>query len=379
MNFYKTLGLKNSRIDVADALRGLAVAGIILYHSVEHFNMYDGSIEHAYTLGCDDWMADVLALLLSGKMYGIFALLFGLSFFIMNDNQQQRGNCFSGRFAWRMFLLAMLGIVNTAFFDGDILFSYAIYGLVLIPLSYLPTKWLWWVVAFLFIQPVEIYSLISGWQVDASALREVYGNMYNGHQHGSFLENAYGNLRYGQVATYYWCMMKGRHTQTICLFILGMLVGRKRWFYNENNNLALWKKVLAVSILVLIVGGIADVRHMETWNNWLYPIYNFFILSFVVSGFILLWYGKEWFRKGLSFLRQFGKMSLTNYFLQSIIGCGLFAYYGFNLQTKLGITYAFFVGIAMVVVQCLFSNLWLKYHSHGPFEGIWKKLTWIKF
>ena len=128
MNFYKTLGLKNSRIDVADALRGLAVAGIILYHSVEHFNMYDGNIAHVYTLGCDDWMADVLALLLSGKMYGIFALLFGLSFFIMNDNQQQRGNCFSGRFAWRMFLLAMLGIVNTAFFDGDILFSYAIYG-----------------------------------------------------------------------------------------------------------------------------------------------------------------------------------------------------------------------------------------------------------
>lgn len=67
MNFYKTLGLKNSRIDVADALRGLAVAGIILYHSVEHFNMYDGSIAHAYTLGCDDWMADVLALLLSGN------------------------------------------------------------------------------------------------------------------------------------------------------------------------------------------------------------------------------------------------------------------------------------------------------------------------
>lgn len=67
MNFYKTLGLKNSRIDVADALRGLAVAGIILYHSVEHFNMYDGSIEHAYTLGCDDWMADVLAFAAVGK------------------------------------------------------------------------------------------------------------------------------------------------------------------------------------------------------------------------------------------------------------------------------------------------------------------------
>ena len=50
MNFYKTLGLKNSHIDVSDALRGLAVAGIILYHSVEHFNMYDGSIAHAYII-----------------------------------------------------------------------------------------------------------------------------------------------------------------------------------------------------------------------------------------------------------------------------------------------------------------------------------------
>ena len=33
----------------------------------------------------------------------------------------------------------------------------------------------------------------------------------------------------------------------------------------------------------------------------------------------------------------------------------------------------------LVVVQYLFSYIWLKYHSHGPFEGIWKKLTWIKF
>ena len=36
-------------------------------------------------------------------------------------------------------------------------------------------------------------------------------------------------------------------------------------------------------------------------------------------------------------------------------------------------------GLAVAVVQCLFSNIWLKFHSHGPFEGIWKKLTWIKF
>ena len=92
---YKTQNLPNTRIDVADSLRGIAVAGIILYHSVEHFNIFTQE-PIAHTLACDQTVADVLAWLLSGKMYGIFAMLFGLSFFIMNDNQQQKGKNFSG-------------------------------------------------------------------------------------------------------------------------------------------------------------------------------------------------------------------------------------------------------------------------------------------
>ena len=96
------------------------MAGIILYHSVEHFNIFTQE-PIVHPLASDQTVADVLAWLLSGKMYGIFAMLFGLSFFIMNDNQQQKGKCFSGRFAWRMCLLFGFGIVNVAFYDGDIL------------------------------------------------------------------------------------------------------------------------------------------------------------------------------------------------------------------------------------------------------------------
>ena len=83
---YQTSNLPNTRIDVADALRGIAVAGIILYHSVEHFNIFTQE-PIVHPLPSDQTVADVLAWLLSGKMYGIFAMLFGLSFFIMNDNQ----------------------------------------------------------------------------------------------------------------------------------------------------------------------------------------------------------------------------------------------------------------------------------------------------
>ena len=92
---YHTSNLPNTRIDVADALRGIAVAGIILYHSVEHFNIFTQETI-VYPLSSDQTVADVLAWLLSGKMYGIFAMLFGLSFFIMNDNQAQKGRSLPG-------------------------------------------------------------------------------------------------------------------------------------------------------------------------------------------------------------------------------------------------------------------------------------------
>ena len=73
---YTTRKLPNTRIDVADALRGIAVAGIILYHSVELFNIFtQETIIHA--LPSDQTVADVLTWLLSGKMYGIFAMLCG--------------------------------------------------------------------------------------------------------------------------------------------------------------------------------------------------------------------------------------------------------------------------------------------------------------
>jgi len=87
---YKTKGLANTRIDVADALRGIAVMGIILYHSVEHFDTLNFDVSHTFPF--DQKLFDVLGIILSGKMYSIFALLFGLSFFIQRDNQASGEN-----------------------------------------------------------------------------------------------------------------------------------------------------------------------------------------------------------------------------------------------------------------------------------------------
>ena len=135
---YRTTNLPNTRIEVADALRGIAVAGIILFHAREHFNLYWSGLDYirAGFGGWEQTVAGALGFLLSGKMYAIFALLFGLSFFIQSDNQAQRGNDFSLRFAWRMILLFGIGLINAAIYNGDVLTYYAVFGLFMICLLY---------------------------------------------------------------------------------------------------------------------------------------------------------------------------------------------------------------------------------------------------
>ena len=370
---YKTRSLPNTRIDVADALRGIAVAGIILYHSVEHFNIFtQEQIIHA--LPSDQTVADILAWLLSGKMYGIFAMLFGLSFFIMNDNQQQKGRCFSGRFAWRMCLLFMFGVVNVTFYDGDILMLYACYGLLLIPISYLPSWAVWCIIGVLAIQPVELFCLLTGYEIDHTRFYEISGIINNAHEHGTFWENSLTNLRYGFEVNLRFNVFSGRLTQLLCLFILGTQLGRQRLFYDEGRNLNVWHLVLGVSSVLTIALSFVTFGGLETW---LHPIYSLIILLMIVSGVVSAWYAFKGVRSVLHHLCIFGRMSLTNYLLQSVIGCSIFCGYGLGCYYKLGITYAVLIGLAMVIVQYSFARFWFSSHPRGPLEGLWRKLTWI--
>ena len=374
MGTYQSHHLPNTRIDVADALRGIAVAGIILYHSVEHFDIFTKK-PIAHTLPCDDLVGQVMEWLLSGKMYGIFAMLFGLSFFIMNDNQQQKGRVFSGRFAWRMCLLFMFGLINVAFYDGDILMLYAVYGLLLIPVSFLPSRAVWCIIGLLAIQPVELFCLLTDVTIDHTRLFDKYYQTIALHEDGTFWENAVNNLRYGFELNLRYNVYSGRLTQLLCFFILGMQLGRQRLFYREGNNLRIWYVVLAISVIVIMALSFVDFGVLDLW---LTPIYNLFILLMIVSAVVSAWYAFKRVRKVLRHLCVFGRMSLTNYLLQSVVGCYIFYGYGLSFYRRVGITYAVLIGFGMVVCQYLFCRWWFRSHTRGPLESLWKKLTWIK-
>ena len=46
------------------------------------------------------------------RAYAVFALLFGFSFYIQDNNQQRKGKDFRLRFLWRLFILFIIGQFN---------------------------------------------------------------------------------------------------------------------------------------------------------------------------------------------------------------------------------------------------------------------------
>src|SRR5699024_4900044 len=96
-----TKPLKIPRIEVVDALRGFAVMAILLVHSLEHFifPVYpDPATVPSWLNILDAGVFSVVFSLFAGKSYAIFALLFGLTFYIQFTNQSYKGKDFGYRF-----------------------------------------------------------------------------------------------------------------------------------------------------------------------------------------------------------------------------------------------------------------------------------------
>ena len=381
----------NTRIDVADILRGIAIAGIILIHFIEHLNFYSfPELSSAFWAKMNQAVWDSTFFLLAGKMYAIFAMLFGLSFFIQHDNQAQRGVDFRPRFFWRMILLMLFGLFDLMFYNGDILFIYAVCGVLVIPFIRASNKVLVITALFLMMQPVELFYIFKG-ICDPSTLpldlgsAKCYGAIYDATANGSLWDVHIAGVRYGLPANILWAIENGRMTQTVCFFLFGILLGRKRLFYNEGNNLVIWKKVLRGALIAFVfllpayylLPKATDIRCISNSLNVMLNMWkNVSMMLMIVSGVTLLYYNtaaKNWLIK----IAPYGKMSLTNYLTQSIFGSMLFYGWGYGLYQYCGHTASFMMGVGFIIIQFLFCTWWSRHHKRGPFEEIWNQATWF--
>ena len=179
----QTIASKTPRIEVVDALRGFAVMAILLVHNLEHFifPVYPAAASQPGWLNIlDEGVFSVTFSLFAGKAYAIFALLFGLTFYIQYTNQQKKGKDFGYRFLWRLLLLGGFATLNAAFFPaGDVLLLFCVVGIFLFIVRKWSDRTVFILAIFLLLQPVEWYHYLMNLFNPAHSLPDLgVGQMY---------------------------------------------------------------------------------------------------------------------------------------------------------------------------------------------------------
>ena len=187
----------------------------------------------------------------------------------------------------------------------------------------------------------------------------------------------------GQKASLLWAVNAGRFFQTAGLFLLGFYLGRKQRFAPTENNLRLWIKILIVSAIAfaplytlkeLLMGQDAIIQQtvgtvLDMWQKLAFTLV-------LVASFVLLYQNPKC-RRAVGNLRFYGRMSLTNYITQSVIGALIYFPIGLYLAPYCGYTVSLLIGIFTFLLQVQFCKWWLGKHKQGPLEYFWHQWTWI--
>ena len=393
---HTTTPLPKKRINSIDALRGFALLGIFIWHCMERFDLGGHpDISSPFWAAFDNGVVETLRVLLQGKAYAIFSLLFGLSFFMQMDSQAEKGKDFRLRFLWRMAILFVFGYINGLFYMGEFFMVYAILGVFIVPLFKIPTKWLVILAILLFLQIPGIVSFVSllsgdgaetlsGLMVYEADLFQQANQIFS---HGSFCDVLRFNTFYGQLAKLLWVLNNFRYLQLLGLFIVGLLIGRygihkdpnKMTYYSRKvlPYAFIWFVIFYAVVLILPLFGIEGTT-LTVGKNLFNAYASLGLMMVYICGLTLLYYKYKGWQKALDKIAPVGRMSVTNYTLQSLIGITLFYGFGLNLAPTLSFAWSFVVALVVCAMMIMWSNWWIKRFYYGPLEGMWRTITWLR-
>jgi len=165
----------SSRLATLDFIRGVAVLGILATNILQLANL-PGAHRWLPLIG-EPVLADKLLwaanyLFVDGKLRGLFAMLFGAGLVLFMDRARGKGvNPYWLQFR-RLFWLALFGLMHFfLFFEGDILFHYALFGMVVMFLVRLPVKLLLIGGMLLYVADSPLASLdLGGWARDEARI-----------------------------------------------------------------------------------------------------------------------------------------------------------------------------------------------------------------
>lgn len=390
------------RIEAMDVLRGLALLGILLMN-LEGFVgpvMAAGTGLDPALTGMDRTVDLLVYVLVQGKFYTLFSLLFGMGFAVMSQRAERSGRPFAGVYWRRGLVLLAFGAIHAIFiWAGDILMMYALCSFLLLAFRPLPARWLVWLGVLIYVVPIGFMylmggmgSLLGGTEGWDKAMGEI------GKQMQVLIENeraAYGSGSYAE-ATWQRLKSTGMALSNITMFgfvVFGMfLLGA--WFVRSgaiarpHEFPRLYRALRWVALPIGVLAMVASVALEPTMDfaTFNLRISTAFALQLIANLLMCLGYvawvmralASPWWARPLGALAPAGRMALTNYLMHSLVCTWIFYGYGLGYFEQLPRAWQPVFALVLFGLQVLLSRLWLSRFRFGPMEWLWRSMTYLK-
>jgi uncharacterized protein len=396
------------RAPLPDILRGFALLGILLMN-IEGFV---GPLAASVTgvdpslVGLDRWVDATIYLLVQGKFYTLFSLLFGAGFALILLRAQARGSGGGWLYLRRLLVLLAIGLLHALYiWSGDILTVYALIGLILLllfrrtPTSRLP-KWaiaiysLPLLLVFLFglagqlaqLDPdaaAEFDRSMQGQQIEMAELEQAQREAYGA-------EGSFAAANQQRRVDFAWLM---GYTPifgptVLGMFLLGAWFVRSGALLQPERHAGLYRRLQR--------WGLGLGLPLALWSVWMLPntmpdrmdfavasasnamlVANLLLCLGYLSTIALLIQSPRWAHR-LAVLAPAGRMALTHYLLQSIVCVGIFYGYGLGYFEQLSRAWQVPFVLALFAAQVALSHWWLARYRFGPVEWLWRSLTYLR-
>lgn len=327
----------SERIDELDYLRGFALLGIILVNILAL--LYIGMPE-ANTV--DATYQRFLYLFVEGRFFTIFSFLFGVGFYLFISRAIARGDKGYILFIRRLAILFILGIIHTMFHPGEALLFYSIIGFIILPF---------------------------------------------------YKVNRRINLIISLILLITFAILTTKVALIIPLMLLGLVCGQYRVFENLETKTKQITLFTIITFVASVIGFSMQYRIIpsEPFVNMIflhadgtYDQASTFLrigiaigplLSAFYIGLLLLLLRCKVFQKLFSPLKYYGRMALTNYLSQTFF---ILLVGKLFITSQLSYVDTLLVCICIYAIQLIFSIIWLQFFKMGPFEWVWRIITYWK-
>ena len=365
------------RAPIIDVLRGWALLGVVLVNFSIFFS-YGSPWPGIHDLR-SSVLRSIVQIVFLTKAWTMLSFLFGYGFSELMQKMKVTQKHPYLLFSWRMALLLLIAICNSAIYYGDILRDYVILGMVILCISRFGEKaYLWSAVTSFLLLPV-LFPWSQHLRVH-NPVAEPDLALYSS-------QNAADVLKYGWLSGLHTILSFPKYFDwnlvMLTCGLLGAYAHSIHAFESAANNQKLFRKALLVALAVAVALGI--FHQLDASLKWgvdrVFAMERWFqIAQAAVFGSATCWlYTSGHFPITFRSLELIGKMTLTNYLLQNILTLVIFSGLGFGLLHRT--SYAFTVETAAMVfvLQVLFSHWWLSHFRYGPVEWLWRCLAYRRW